>query len=84
MKYLYLAFLPLLLTACNDESEPKHEVGYYKINNDERIAKLEWCEEKRERKSTFNCRSAIDAKAQLSTDLLLGDGIQKKPLVISQ
>ena len=66
------------LVGCGEKDEPIFDVDYYKTNNQERITKLNWCEESAERKQLINCRNASSAKAQLSTQLLLGDGISRK------
>ncbi|UJF17254.1 EexN family lipoprotein [Vibrio sp. SS-MA-C1-2] len=52
--------------------EPDYEIEYYKTHEKERLEKLSWCNEIRKRRSTYNCKSAIGAEAQLSTEKLLG------------
>lgn len=74
-KILGLSFLVILLVGCSETTEPTYDVEYYKSHEVERLAKLEWCKGNAERKETFNCRNAGNARAQIRTALLLGEGI---------
>lgn len=73
--YIGFLFLVILLIGCSEATEPTYDVKYYKTHEVERLAKLEWCKGNAERKQTFNCRNAGNARAQIRTALLLGEGI---------
>ena len=65
------------LAGCGEAQEPTYDEEYYKTHDTERLAKLDWCKGNAERKQTFNCRNAGNARAQLSIETMLGEGFPR-------
>lgn len=62
------------LAGCGEAQEPTYDEEYYKTHDTERLAKLDWCKGNAERKQTFNCQNAMNAKAGLRLESFFGKG----------
>lgn len=63
----------LFLFGCSGKEEPITK-SYYMAHKDERLEKIEACKKISPSERKGNCISASSAEAQLSIDIMLGEG----------